>query len=55
MEFSVTITHKMEILPIVKYWIPHLHVLEPEWIKDILVGDVDEFVKDKDFGCNDGV
>jgi len=56
MEFSVTITHEMEILPIVKYWIPHLHVLEPEWIKDILVGDVDEFVKDSEnLECNDGV
>jgi len=36
MEFSVKVTHEMEILPIVKYWIPHLFVLEPVWIQEII-------------------
>jgi predicted DNA-binding transcriptional regulator YafY len=40
MEFSITITHEMEILPIVKYWIPHLYVLEPEWVKEIVEEDL---------------
>ena len=37
-EFTVTITYEMEIIPIIKYWIPHLRVLEPEWLQ----GQVDE-------------
>ena len=43
MEFSVTITHEMEILPIVKYWIPHIYVLEPEWVKDMVEEDLDMY------------
>ena len=39
-EFSVNITHEMEILPIIKYWIPHVYVVEPEWIKEILQEDL---------------
>ncbi len=40
MEFSVTITHEMEILPIIKYWIPHLFVIEPQWIQEIIQEDL---------------
>ena len=40
MEFSVTITHEMEILPIIKYWIPHLLVIEPTWIREIIQEDL---------------
>jgi len=40
MEFTVKITHEMEILPIIKYWIPHLFVIEPEWIQDIVQEDL---------------
>ena len=47
MEFSVKITHEMEILPIVKYWIPHLHVIEPEWIDDIFKKDLKTYLKNK--------
>ncbi|MGB5794104.1 helix-turn-helix transcriptional regulator [Poseidonibacter sp.] len=43
MEFIIKITHEMEILPIVKYWIPHLHILEPKWIQDMLEEDIKEF------------
>ncbi len=44
MEFSVTITHEMEILPLVKYWIPHLFILEPAWIKEILEDDTQNYL-----------
>ncbi len=44
MEFSVKITHEMEILPIVKYWIPHLYVIEPEWIDDIFKKDLKDML-----------
>ncbi len=44
MEFTVTITHEMEILPIVKYWIPHIYVIEPEWIREIIEEDLEEYL-----------
>jgi predicted DNA-binding transcriptional regulator YafY len=44
MEFSVKITHEMEILPIIKYWIPHLRVIKPKWIKDIIEKDLKEYL-----------
>lgn len=40
MEFVVRITHEMEILPIIKYWLPHLRVIEPQWIQDIIDEDL---------------
>jgi predicted DNA-binding transcriptional regulator YafY len=43
-EFSVTITHEMELLPIVKYWIPHMHVIEPKWLRDIVSEDISSYV-----------
>ena len=45
MEFSVTISHEMEILPLVKYWIPHLFILEPEWVKEIVEKDTQEYLE----------
>ena len=44
MEFSVKITHEMEILPIIKYWIPHLFVIEPEWVQEIVQEDLEVYV-----------
>ena len=40
MEFIVKITHEMEILPIIKYWLPHMRVLEPEWINEMIEEDL---------------
>ncbi len=45
MEFSVSITHEMEILPLVKYWIPHLFVLEPEWLKEMVDEEVKKYME----------
>ena len=45
MEFTVRITHEMEILPIIKYWIPHLFVIEPEWVKEIVQEDLESYLK----------
>jgi len=44
MEFTLNITHKMEILPIVKYWIPHIYIIEPQWLKDIVKEDLEEYL-----------
>lgn len=45
MEFTVTITHEMEILPIIKYWIPHLFVIEPEWVREIVEEDLEVYAE----------
>ncbi len=43
-EFTLKITHEMEILPIVKYWIPHLFVVEPLWVKEFLKEDLEKYL-----------
>jgi len=40
MEFVVKITHEMEIIPIVKYWLPHMRVVEPQRIQDMIDEDL---------------
>lgn len=44
MEFVVKITHEMEIIPIVKYWLPHIRVIEPQWIQDMIDEDLKEYL-----------
>ncbi|MFA6138997.1 MAG: WYL domain-containing protein [Sulfurimonas sp.] len=45
MEFVVKITDEMEILPIIKYWLPHMMVIEPQWIQDIIDEDLKGYLK----------
>lgn len=45
MEFIVTITDEMEIIPIIKYWLPHLRVLEPSWISEMINEDLEVYLK----------
>ncbi|WP_373072184.1 helix-turn-helix transcriptional regulator [Sulfurimonas sp.] len=47
LEIIVTITYEMEIIPIVKYWMPHLRVIEPKWLDDKIAEDVREFLNEK--------
>ena len=44
MEFIVNVTHEMEILPIVKYWIPHLYIIEPKWVAEIVQKDLEWYL-----------
>jgi predicted DNA-binding transcriptional regulator YafY len=44
MEFVVTITDEMEIIPIIKYWLPHLRVLEPLWISEMIDEDLEVYL-----------
>jgi len=44
MDVSVEITNDMEIIPFVKYWIPHIRVLEPERIEESLNQDLRGYV-----------
>ena len=45
-ELELQITHEMEILPLLKYWIPHIKVIEPTVIQDILIEDMKEYLKE---------
>jgi predicted DNA-binding transcriptional regulator YafY len=47
LEIKVTITHEMEILPIVKYWLPNIKIIEPQWINDILDEQINLYYKKK--------
>ena len=46
MEFVVTITHEMEILPIIKYWLPHMRVIEPKWVQDMIDEDLNSYLSE---------
>lgn len=48
MEFIVTITDEMEIIPIIKYWLPHLRVLEPLWISEMIDEDLEVYLENKE-------
>ena len=44
-DISVEITNDMEIIPFVKYWIPHIKVLEPDNIKEAINNDLKSYIK----------
>jgi len=43
-ELSVTITYYMEIFPIVKYWLPHLKIVEPVWLDEKFVDEISKYI-----------
>lgn len=43
MELSVKITHEMEIIPIVQYWMPNMRVIEPVWIHAQIIGNIKKY------------
>ena len=45
-EFVYSITHPMELLPEVKNWIPHIHIIEPQSLRDKLRRDLEVFLKE---------
>ena len=48
MKFSIKITHIMELLPIIYYWLPNLYVITPSWIKEEVKKDLKEYLKNID-------
>ena len=44
MDVSVEITNDMEIIPVIKYWIPHIKVLEPQSIKEAIEEDLKDYI-----------
>jgi predicted DNA-binding transcriptional regulator YafY len=47
-EYIYTITNTMELLPKIKEWIPHIHILSPMSLKDGLKKDILGYLKDYD-------
>ncbi|MFT7823197.1 MAG: WYL domain-containing protein [Sulfurimonas sp.] len=47
LEVHCKITHKLEILPQIKYWLPRVHIIEPKWLQDDLMRDL-EVYRDED-------
>jgi len=45
MDVSVEITNDMEIIPFVKYWIPHIKVLEPLSVKEAIQLDLKSYTE----------
>ena len=43
LEVHCTITHKLELLPQIKYWIPRIYVIEPRWLHDELMRDLENY------------
>ncbi|BDY13888.1 helix-turn-helix transcriptional regulator [Hydrogenimonas cancrithermarum] len=43
-EAVIKITHEMEIVPIVKYWMPHIHIVEPKWLDDMIRKDTEAYL-----------
>jgi predicted DNA-binding transcriptional regulator YafY len=44
-DIGVKITHPMEVIPLIKYWIPHIEVIEPSFIKEQIMNDLKEYMK----------
>lgn len=44
-EVVLKVTDEMEILPIVQWYLPHVRILKPQWMNDILMEKIDEYSK----------
>lgn len=42
-EIVIQITDEMEILPIVQWYLPHIRILEPEWMNEILMEKIRQY------------
>jgi len=43
MNINIKITDDMEIIPLIKYWIPHLKVLEPKSLDEKILSDLEQY------------
>lgn len=47
LDISVTITHEMEIIPIVQYWLPNIKVKSPKWLNSMICDSLKEYLGEK--------
>ena len=45
MRVSIEITDDMEIIPLVKYWIPYIQVVKPTDIREHIEKELDTYIK----------
>jgi len=45
LDIVVKVTHEMEIIPLVKYWLPYMKVIEPKWVDDIICKDLKNYLE----------
>lgn len=39
--------HENQILPLIFYWLPNIQILEPEWLKDKLLGTLENYLSEE--------
>jgi len=47
LDISLNITHEMEIIPMVQYWLPNMKVVSPKWIDKMICDDLKSYLKSK--------
>ncbi len=45
-EIEIFISHKMEIIPVIFWYIPFIKVLEPQWLANDIKNRVEEYYKE---------
>ena len=48
---SISITHPMQLLPFVRYWMPYVQILAPEHLKQKLFSDLKAYMQQKQDHC----
>lgn len=43
---SIKAGHYNQVLPIVRYWIPHIKIVSPDELRDKLMGELKKYVDD---------
>ena len=43
LEVSICITHEMEIIPFIQKWLPHIKVIEPPFIRNIIIANISNY------------
>ncbi|MNW12509.1 hypothetical protein D3C71_2102170 [compost metagenome] len=38
------VNHPNQLLPIIRYWIPHVRILEPEWLQQKLRDELTDYL-----------
>lgn len=49
LEIECIITNKMEILPAIKSWLPHIYILEPKYMRDMLLYDIESYQQEHNY------
>ncbi len=44
-ELIVSISHEMEILPLIFWYMPYIKVLEPQWLADVVKSKVERYIQ----------